>query len=450
MQRGWEEMNTTCACINIVCEQLLNRLNFVLNRLQSLGDSVDVRKIDRAHDVLQDQREISRLLSTLSEVSQAAANRFQAEVQRRFFQHGISKLPCKIVIKICELVHIGTVDQRAQALERFQLICRRFRTISLGHASLWTYIDDRMSPERMDLQISRCADEAMSFHILHGPAKRGCTCETWAKIRGLRHLWTIGEVEFRAGSEGLDHNCLSTLEGWELPRVTQLKLTIVDHPFAGAVVASWALPVLGHLAYYSKPSVPLPFARAVKSLDFFACCNESWLERIAQLLATPLAASVTCLSITCKTNEVYDGEEPNYVPVVIPEQVQELRIDAIHGMIAHNFFHQLELIELKNVKDITVKVDRSAFEISSVYEWMKDWYKVLGKYPLRSLSVLVLGDVPIMDNHDIRSAVYNCLSEANEQGIEQCTTTDIIIHSERRDPPLRPFDFTRRLDCSSL
>ena len=84
------------------------------------------------------------------------------------------------------------------ALTHFQLVCKRFRSVALLVPYLWTYVDDRMSVDRITMQMSHRANYAgdMGFRISYNPSLAPtCKCGQWGLIRLHSSRWTNAYVE---------------------------------------------------------------------------------------------------------------------------------------------------------------------------------------------------------------------------------------------------------------
>ena len=93
------------------------------------SDSLSDENINSLHTILREQRQRTRLLAKLSNVALAMTDDFETEVRHRILHHGITNLPDALLSHICVLVYAGTgmIPEHLLALERFQLVCRRFR-----------------------------------------------------------------------------------------------------------------------------------------------------------------------------------------------------------------------------------------------------------------------------------------------------------------------------------
>ena len=161
----------------------------------------------------------------------------------------------------------------------FQLVCKRFRSTALLVPYLWACVDDRMSVDRMRMQMSRCAnyvgDVGFQISYRRTPASGPCKCAQWRLIASNKSRWTSAYVRLNvvylpsATTPYARHDCLQTLHGLHLPRLASLYADFdgsSDAPIRESI--GWTMPCLENFTCTSDVALLLPRASPLKTLTF--------------------------------------------------------------------------------------------------------------------------------------------------------------------------------------
>ena len=334
---------------------------------------------------------------------------FPAELQNRLFQHGMAQLPNEIIAIFCVLLFAGSIGERTEAVERFQLVCRRFRDVALGISQLWALIDDRMAPLRMDLQASRCPDATptMSFRVLRFDGTRGCKCERWRKIKELSHHYISGKMIIWHESL-VDHDCFMQFEGWNLPFLSQLWIEMPDQPGLHALTTGWEIPSLKYLACTSTTRLSLSSSKLLKTLNFCVEDHANWFEHSTLFLAQPPFSLVRKLLLGLETRDTQPGDLPEDAPVVMLEHVVDLYVCTLHGEVLASTFSMLQLLATPNLRDVTMEVHTEMTTQPAFF----DWLRTLKRYRLRSVLITLADGMAGIDDEQ-KTSIIECLLDNN-------------------------------------
>ena len=413
--------------------------DFVLQhliRLQTvtLDGGVSDTNINSLHDILQTQRRRTRLLAKLTEVALAMTSDFQAEGHRLIFRHGIENLPDATLSRICVIIYAGTISERALALERFQLVCRRFRKIALGVAQLWSFFDDRMSPERMVLQSSRCGNVAASFNIRRRytlPPLMVCRCERWNALVRSVSRWSSGVVDlWGVASMELQHECLTVFEGWQLPYLTTLNMRIIDDDFTRNIISSWEIPQLERLVCNSTRGFSPPLTRPLKALELsiIDLFYREWFSDASQFLTRPNITSIEHLSLMIVlpsfSHEAFWRADA--APIIALDRLEELTVTTQIDTVPSQIFTVLQMLQMPNIKRIDIRTHVAVFMDSAFFSWLD----ATANSHLETVSAAIF-NAPTEFLDDIKAQILFCLSGSSKMDNDAQRRLRVIV-TERK------------------
>jgi hypothetical protein len=225
---------------------------------------------------------------------------------RAFKPLRITSLPVDVLCVLCELVceAPSTAGYFIIDIERFQLVCRLFREVVLSLPHLWSFVDDSMSVERMETQITRCGGASidMGFRMRYDRNPDNCKCARWEFIKSHSNCWTyaIMQIDYPFGKR-TKHSCLATLHAVCFPSMITLVTDFSrSHYYNKKTLRfQWSLPRLENLSVKNNRTeeLGLPVDAPLKCVTI-APDRESLIPRlVTSLFRSPVGANITELVI---------------------------------------------------------------------------------------------------------------------------------------------------------
>ena len=365
---------------------------------------------------MREHRRKALLLSWLSQSLQDATNIYQENVIRQIFQYGLKRLPDEILGDICEILCEDTSSAKHYAitLGRFQLVCRRFRDVALDRVRLWTSVQDDMPVERIELQILRCTDVGMSFHISYPQNRTNrdgdrCSCRKWEVIKRYGHRWTHGYIFIGNVPPYDDHFCIEQLRFLCLPSLSTVKLNVVDDDRICSTLLTWQFPRLEQFHSERGPILALPLSNPLNKMVLqFGGFS---IRHLISVLSRPTALSLT--ELTFKFSSVF----VNDLAFGFPDASESIRMGRIHKLVVmmdRTFptegFQFLQLLEVPNVAQVSVQVDFRLTFLPAFY----DWLNALGRGITRGVASMT---IPLLEaesrSQEIETRINDCLLPFN-------------------------------------
>ena len=283
---------------------------FLRLRANASVEPNDATTAQNAMDDLQNLKDATKHLDNLSKHVDKTVSSIESFVQPAIFHRGLASLPMEI------LMHIRLFLQEAldswdtnlckfshHPCTAFPLVCRRFRQLELNTPALWAYVSDAMSPERLELHISRSGGHALDVNLFLGCYGKGVgdhQCRQWKILIPSSDRWRRLAVHVAYGVIFLYNRLNSYLrafEGLSLSSLRCLSLTVLDRGVI-PVFGTWSLPRLRRL-YCSKinyfNALQLTYPLESLHLSAFSCSVNT--EPLLDFLSSGKAAQILSLRV---------------------------------------------------------------------------------------------------------------------------------------------------------
>ena len=204
----------------------------------------------------------------------------------------------------------SSAKHHAITLGWFQLVCRRFRDVALNRIHLWSSVQDDMPVERMELQVLRCPDIVMPFHISYPKDRTNqnsdcCFCNRWEIVKKYSLRWTRGFISLGWLQPSNDHFCIEQLRMLRLTSLTMVKLKAVEDDRIWTIISSWQFRSLEHFHCEGGSALTLPLLSPLKRMVL--SFGTFGIRDVLSTLACPASSSLTELTLKFTSVSIDDA-----------------------------------------------------------------------------------------------------------------------------------------------